>query len=326
MRGFELQIRCMNFVPFEGTRRSLLPNIRAWVVGSVGRCQDVWETTPGLLCIFEMGNKTSSDGTLQGKKVLESKLNMAKKTGVLNVSEQGLKYKSKFWLNFENPEFAELKSLDLSRNELETLPIQICNLSKVKILMIANCQLIEILDLTNLSQLTELQAAHNLLENGKIMGLPPCLSRCDLSFNRYFIFPCELTGLSNLKELNLSNNALELLDGIGVLVTLTHLYLDHNRLREVPIEIENLSQLKLLSLKFNLLSKHAATREGQSLPSGLFTSTSLNRLELEGNTSISKSEVLDFDGIDDFLERRKKVKDKHVQGGALGDLSLFGIQ
>jgi Leucine-rich repeat (LRR) protein len=273
-----------------------------------------------------MGNKTSSDGTLQGKKVLESKLNMAKKTGVLNVSEQGLKYKSKFWFNFENPEFTELKSLDLSRNELEKLPIQICNLLKVKVLMVANCQLVEILDISNLSQLADLQAAHNSLENGRIMGLPLSLTRCDLSFNHYFIFPSELMGLSNLKELNLSNNALELLDGIGVLVTLTHLYLDHNKLREVPIDIENLSQLKLLSLKWNLLTKNAVTREGQSLPSGLFTSTELNRLELEGNSSIAKSEVLNFDGIDDFLERRKKVKDKHVHGGGLGDLSLFGIQ
>lgn len=273
-----------------------------------------------------MGNKTSSDGTLQGKKVLESKLQMAKKTSVLNVSEQGLTLKSKFWLNFENPDYEELKSLDLSRNELGMLPNQINHLLKLKVLILTHCQLIEILDLSHFIQLTDLQAAHNLLENGKIQRLPISLLRCDLSFNRYFIFPSELMGLSNLKELNLSNNDLELLEGIGVLVTLTHLYLDHNRLREIPIEIENLSQLKFLSLKFNLLSKNAVTREGPSLPSGLFTSTSLNRLELEGNTSIKKSEVLAFDGIDDFLERRKKVKDKHVQGGALGDLSLFGIQ
>jgi Leucine-rich repeat (LRR) protein len=275
-----------------------------------------------------MGNKTSSDGTLQGKKVLESKLNMSKKTGVLNVTEQGLKIKSKFWFNLEDPAVIEsLKSLDLSKNDLERLPIQVCHLIKVKVLILNRCQLSEILDLSSLTQLTDFQATHNTLENGKILGLPSSsLLRCDLSFNHYFIFPSELNCLSNLKELNLSHNSLELLDGIGALVSLTHLTLDYNKLREIPPEIENLSQLKFLSLKHNLFTKHAVTREGQSLPSSLFTSTELNRLELEGNSALTKAEVLNFDGITDFLDRRKKVKDKHVQGGALGDLALFGIE
>lgn len=274
-----------------------------------------------------MGNKTSSDGTLQGKKVLESKVNMSKKTGVLNVSEQGLKFKSKFWINLENPEIMEsLKSLDLSKNDLEKLPTCICNLLKLKVFIANYCNLIEIIDLSSLSQLNDLQLSHNALENGKISGFPINLLKFDLSFNQFYIFPSELICLSNLKELNLSHNSIELLDGIGALISLTQLYLDHNRLREIPIEIENLTQLKLLSLKNNLLTKRAVTREGQSLPSGLFTSTELNRLDLEGNISIKKSEVLDFQGIEHFLERRKKIKDKHVQGGALGDLSLFGIE
>lgn len=274
-----------------------------------------------------MGNKTSSDGTLQGKKILENKINMSKKTGVLNVAEQGLKYKSKFWMNLENPDLMEsLKSLDISRNDLENLPVQICNLHKVKVLIANNCSLIEIIDISTLTQLTDIQLPHNALENGKIQGLPASLLKCDLSFNHFFMLPSELSPLANLKELNLSHNAIELLDGIGALISLTQIYLDHNKLREVPIEIENLTQLKLLSLKHNLITKRAVTREGQSLPPGLFTSTELNRLDLEGNASITKSEVLDFQGIESFLERRKKIKDKHVQGGALGDLSLFGIE
>jgi Leucine-rich repeat (LRR) protein len=274
-----------------------------------------------------MGNKTSSDGTLQGKKVLESKLQMAKKTGVLNVTEQGLTLKSKFWFNLEDPAVTEsLKSLDVSKNALQRLPPQLSHLVKIKVLIANRCQLIEILDLSSLTQLADFQASHNSLENGKVVGLPSSsLLRCDLSFNQFFLFPMELNCLSNLKELNLSHNSLELLEGIGALVSLSHLYLDSNKLREIPIEIENLSQLKLLSLKHNLLTKLAVTREGQSLPPGLFISTELNRLELEGNHSITKAEVLDFDGINYFLDRRKKVKDKHVQGGALGDLALFGI-
>lgn len=274
-----------------------------------------------------MGNQTSADGTLQGKKVLESKLNMSKKTNVLNVSDQKLQFKSKFWINFSNPDISNnLKSLDISRNSIERIPNEIARLVGLKVLIVNNCQLTEVIDLTLLIQLNEFQGSQNALENGKIFGFPQSLIRCDLSFNHFFMFPSELSSLSNLKELNLSNNAIELLDGIGMLISLTQLYLDNNRLRELPEEIQNLSQLKLLSVKYNLFTKRAVTRNDQSIPAGLFLSTELNRLELEGNTSITKAEVLDFDGINAFLERRKKVKDKHIQGGALGDLSLFGIE
>lgn len=275
-----------------------------------------------------MGNKTSSDGTQQGKKILENKLNMSIKTNVLNISEQKLTLKSKYWLNFKNNNQLKdnLKSLDISRNNLERIPEEIIELYKLKVLIINSCNLNELNDITLLIQLNELQCNHNNLENGKLYGLPQSLIRIDLSYNNFFMFPSELSNLTNLKELNLSNNGIELLEGIGLLTSLTQLYLDNNRLRELPEEIQNLSQLKLLSLKFNLFTKRAVTREGQSFPSGLFLSTKLNRLDLEGNSSITKAEVLDFEGINAFLDRRKEVKDKHIQGGALGDLSLFGIE
>lgn len=267
-----------------------------------------------------MGNNKSND-------ILNNKLNMSIKTSILNISNNSLIYKSKFWLNFNNIEIQnKIKSLDISLNNIERIPIEILNLIKLKILIINSCKLIELIDLNILIQLNELQCNHNMLENGKIFGLPQSLIRCDLSYNHFFMFPIELTNLINLKELNLSNNSIELLEGIGSLTSLNLLYLDNNRLRELPEEIQNLSQLKLLSVKFNLFTKRAVTREGQSFPVGLFLSTQLNHLELEGNQSITKAEVLDFEGIDAFLERRKKIKDKHIQGGALSDFSLFGIE
>jgi len=45
---------------------------------------------------------------------------------------------------------------------------------------------------------------------------------------------------------------------------------------------------------------------------------------VEGN-SISKAQLVDFEGFERFLERRAKTKDKDLQGGALADHSLCGL-
>ena len=66
-------------------------------------------------------------------------------------------------------------------------------------------------------------------------------------------------------------------------------------------------------------------REGeQSIPKAIFEETSLNRIDLSGNQMISKSIVMGFEGIDDFIERRKKTLDRNLAGGAVVDNTLFG--
>lgn len=273
-----------------------------------------------------MGNKSSS-GVQKGKKIVASKVNMATKTGVLNLSDQDLKLKSSIWIQLEEEQLtSKLKSLDISKNSLITVPSQAQSLVKLKTLIVSFCELTSLVDMRRLEMLIDLQASHNFLGNGFLDGFPRLIERCDLSFNRFTAFPLELVTLTSLKELHLSGNAIECLDGIGACLVLTHLYLDENQIRELPIEIGQLSKLKLLSLKNNRIEKNAVSREGQSLPAVLFTDTSLDHIDLHGNTSLRKADVINFDGIDEFMQRRLRTKDKAFQGGGLVDMSLFGIE
>lgn len=272
-----------------------------------------------------MGNQTSS-GSAKGKKVVTAKVNMAVKTGVLNLSEQDLKAKSSVWVRLTDDEIlTKLKSLDISRNTLKAVPAEIQGLLNLKTLIVASCELTSLVDLRQMSRLVDLQASNNSLGNGSLEGFPQSIERCDLSVNIFVSFPLELATMVNLKELNLSGNSISTVDGISVLSQLTLLYLDNNRLAELPLEIGELRGLKLISLKFNFINKKAVSREGQSLPAVLFTNTSLDRIDLHGNEGLRKSDVEKFDGIEHFLERRKQTKDKAFKGGGLVDMTLFGI-
>jgi len=63
----------------------------------------------------------------------------------------------------------------------------------------------------------------------------------------------------------------------------------------------------------------------QPIPPEVFRDTSVVDLNLHGNrlTSTQLNEL--FDGYHDFLERRKKIKSKGIDGGALTDLDVCGL-
>lgn len=271
-----------------------------------------------------MGNSQGHERN--GKEVIEIKLKMSAKTGVLNLSGQSLSLKSSTWSRLACHDFVnKLTSLDLSKNPLKQLPREILSLTLLKTINLADCQLSSLLDLSNLSNLTTLNISHNSLSASGVDQLPSSLVKVDLSFNQLQCIPGELFGCYQITELNLSNNLIENLNGIGVLINITHLYLDHNRLSELPDEIGSLSQLKFLSLKCNLLCPFAESSQRNSLPPELFLNTCLDHLELEGNIGLTNASVLKFVGIDAYLTRRQQTKDKGLQGGALLNYSLFGL-
>jgi len=116
-------------------------------------------------------------------------------------------------------------------------------------------------------------------------------------------------------------------------------------LTEIPDEVALLVKLRSISLKSNRIGKYCPTssqseplksseelsekqlydlQHRQSISASLFIHTSVVSINLMGNL-VKKEEVLSFVGVDAFLQRRKLSKDKSFAGGALTDLSIFGL-
>lgn len=111
-----------------------------------------------------------------------------------------------------------------------------------------------------------------------------------------------------------------------MLTALVLLNLDNNSLMAIPESFGNLRALKKLSLKNNQLIPESPLTGEQCLPAKFFTETSIETIELQGNVNICQAQVLNFVGVDVFLERRRKGKEKSFQGGALTDMALFGLE
>jgi hypothetical protein len=88
-----------------------------------------------------------------------------------------------------------------------------------------------------------------------------------------------------------------------------------------------LSKLKAFSLKNNFIqvkSTNFSTSNPQPIPASVFENTLLIDLNLHGN-KLTSTQLNEFEGFDAFLERRKKVKNKNLYGGALTDMSICGL-
>ena len=260
-----------------------------------------------------------------GAKVLSSKLETASKTGVLNIADMKLTGSSNVWSKLRDDNL-HLKILDVSGNQLTELPMEIStSMINLKTLHASRCGIQRITGLTALDKLTVLNLDKNDLETDVVMGLPITLLRLNLSSNHLSALPISLRSLLLLTELNLSNNRVQSLVGIGELISLVSLNLNDNLLSELPEETNRLVKLKQISLKDNRISKKAVSHDGQSIPASFLLQTLVDSIDLGGNAGLTKAQVLEFDGIQAFIERRKKSKDKSFQGGAITDFNLFGL-
>jgi leucine-rich repeat protein SHOC2 len=287
-----------------------------------------------------MGNTPPSNKT--GKKVIEQKLETAKKIGVLSLSEHGLE--SLPLQLTTDPNLRKLRTLDLSRNKLQSI-------SRLGVL--GECMKSLNLDQNNLhagsvDDIKLLQKLQNLsLARNQIGSFSPNLTNVPMSIEPLPVLP------ASLKQLNLSANGLLQVPRSVYAVTinltkLEKLDLSQNQLCAIPIEFKNLKNLQELNLDNNMivslhenlgqltklkslslrnnklhvssaLTKFSETNP-QPLPKPLFTDTLLIDLNLHGNILTNTQMMNQFEGYQVFLDRRQQVKNK-----TMSNLDVCGL-
>lgn len=214
--------------------------------------------------------------------------------------------------------------LDISGNALKIIPEEVYDLINLKTLIVNRCHIQRLHDLTVFRKLHILRLQSNDLESDTVHDLPASLQHLTLSYNLLVQLPTSLYSLVHLVTLDLNNNRIESIYGIERLESLRELLLDGNCLRELPPGISQLTKLHTISIAHNAIHKISSQTGLQSIPRAVFAMPSLQALLLTGNP-LSKNDVLAMEGVEDFLVRRKLLKDKTLHGGGWIDHSLFGL-
>jgi Leucine-rich repeat (LRR) protein len=151
-----------------------------------------------------------------------------------------------------------LEELNLSRNELTELPVECCQLAKLKKLTLTQNKLTSLpKEFANLQALEELGLTYN---NFTALPLICCqiaqLKRLLVQSNQLEILSQEIRQLWALEVLDLNNNSLSSLPpGIGSLINLHTLFVENNRLTQLPKEINHLVKLDRFWIENNKLTE-----------------------------------------------------------------------
>jgi internalin A len=246
----------------------------------------------------------------------------------------------------------EWKTLDLSGEELESLPDEIGSLITLTQLILDNNSLESIPDAVgNLVNLNHLS-----LNNNHLNSLPDSIGNLiyltHLSAEKNYLasLPHSIGSLGNLARLSLNENHLESLpDSIGKLTGLIHLGLDNNLLLSLPESIGFLTDLNHLNLYSNRLTSlpdnigrmvslttlSVGRNQLTALPDSIETRTGLSGLYLSGNRLKSLPEnigrlvnliTLDLDdnnlaSLPESIGKLKKLRGFRLSNNPLDGLS-----
>jgi internalin A len=169
------------------------------------------------------------------------------------------------------------RSLNLSGQQLSTLPSEIGELQSLEKLDLSNNELTDLpAELYTLERLKRLNLAENHLSQLSLdLGQLQALEGLDLSGNHLTGLPSEIGRLTSLKHLFVNRNRVTALPSeIGRLRALNTLFLSTNRLTKLPSTVSQLLRLRRLILSNNQLS---------ALPADLGRLDSLESLDLSNN-------------------------------------------
>mmetsp|Transcript_21300 Transcript_21300/g.35140 ORF Transcript_21300/g.35140 Transcript_21300/m.35140 type:complete len:274 (+) Transcript_21300:94-915(+) len=273
-----------------------------------------------------MGNASSQPKNKTGRKVLSQKIENAKKTNILSLTEHKLEE-----IPDEVFHLTSLRTLDISKNKLQRLG-KIGKLTELKTLNCNDNSLHSggIVPISKLAKLQSLSLGKNQLEDFPT-SLPPKIKTLKIHHNSFSSIPKQIFDpkLRLLEKLDLSSNNLASIPAeISNLVGLNELNLDNNVIVSIPNELGQAKKLKVLSLRNNYIqvkSTNFTDMNPQPIPASVFEETLLIDLNLHGNP-MTNTQLNEFEGFDIFLERRKKKKTTALTGGALVNMSVCGLE
>jgi len=177
------------------------------------------------------------------------------------------------------------KTLDLSDEQIESLPDMIGHLTTLLRLDLNRNQLTRLPDSIGLLRnLTELSVNGNCLTRlPASIGHLANLTRLNLNNNNLTFLPTSMGNLISLRSLSAANNQLNSLpEDVGKLTRLNRLNLSSNRFASLPESVCNLSGLAELNLENNQIV---------TLPKDIGNLSNLTHLRLQGNrlTSLPES-------------------------------------
>jgi Leucine-rich repeat (LRR) protein len=187
----------------------------------------------------------------------------------------------------------QLRELNVSNNELVSLPTEIRVLKNLAIL---DCSFNLIRELPKGIYIFIIRKFDFNLINIEISECSS-LSKLILTKNDLTSIPKEIGNLNSLLLLNLADNFIELLPiEIGKLTNLTKLYVDHNDLFEISNQIGNLTKLKELNISANQLV---------DLPNSISNLINLHILDLnENNFDNNQYNTSDIDSFLIFMKNK----------------------
>lgn len=185
-----------------------------------------------------------------------------------------------------------LEILDLSDNQLSTLPEDFGNLSQLKILFLSN---------------------NNFTEVPKVLASCPKLEMIAFKSNRISHFPENALPLGT-KWLMLTNNQIgSLPESFGQLTRLRKLALAGNELTKLPDSIKHCQSLELVRFSANRLSE---------IPTHLLELPNLSWLGFSGNAIFNRSQAKQSGSNPTHFESSEFVLKEKIGQGASGDIFL----